>query len=593
MNNRKQRLELTWIGKDERPRLEPRILIEDSDQSYHAAVRHSDEDIFDNILIHGDNFLALKGLESDFSGQVKCVYIDPPFNTQQAMENYEDGLEHSIWLSLMRDRIEAIHRLLHEEGTLFIHIDDNELGYLIALADEVFGRSNRCYVITFRQASATGHKSINPGCVSTTNFILIYAKNKERWTPNRVYTSRERDKRYNQFILNPEDDFESWNIVPLTRGISHSLKISEKDVRALAKSDPESIDRFVLENPQQVIRLAVPDYNAVSKDARSIIDLSKKQKDRIFRLERDDYSDFYFFGGQRILFYTDKLKLIDGVYVAGEPLTTLWDDVLSNNLHNEGGVRFPKGKKPEALIKRCLELATRKGDLVLDSFAGSGTTGAVAHKMARRWIMVELGDSCQTHIVPRLTRVIDGTDTSGITQSQNWKGGGGFRHYRLAPSLLEKDGWGNWVISRSYSPAMLTEAVCKLMGFTYEPSETHYWMHGRSSETDFIYVTTQSLTHEQLRAISEEVGDERSLLICCKAFRANIDTLTNLTVRKIPQAVLRKCEWGKDDYSLNVAALPMAEPDEVAGQEKESSGKRYRRRVAPGQDDLFEREAGE
>ncbi len=225
--------------------------------------------------------------------------------------------------------------------------------------------------------------------------------------------------------------------------------------------------------------------------------------------------------------------------------------------------------KPERLIQRVLELATNPGDLVLDSFAGSGTTGAAAQKMGRRWIMVELGEHCHTHIIPRLKKVIDGDDRGGITEAVGWKGGGGFRYYRLAPSLLEKDRWGNWVISRDYNPAMLAEAVCKLMGFIYEPSETHYWMHGRSSETDFIYVTTQSLTHEQLRAISEDVGDERSLLICCKAFRANVDSFDNLTVKKIPQVVLRKCEWARDDYSLNVANLPMAEPesqDELASE---------------------------
>lgn len=146
----------------------------------------------------------------------------------------------------------------------------------------------------------------------------------------------------------------------------------------------------------------------------------------------------------------------------------------------------------------------------------------------------------------------------------DWQGGGGFRYYRLAPSLLEKDRWGNWVIAKTYNAAMLTEAVCKLMGFTYAPSEQVYWMHGFSSERDFLYVTTQSLTHDQLRGLSEEVGDERSLLICCKAFRStNLDAFQNLTVKKIPQTVLRKCEWGKDDYSLNVANLPMApKPEE-------------------------------
>jgi adenine-specific DNA-methyltransferase len=172
--------------------------------------------------------------------------------------------------------------------------------------------------------------------------------------------------------------------------------------------------------------------------------------------------------------------------------------------------------------------------------------------------MVELGEHCHTHIIPRLKKVIDGEDPGGITEAVGWKGGGGFRYYRLAPSLMKKDGWGKWVISSAYNPAMLAEAVCKLMAFTYAPSDTHYWMQGYSSEHDFIYVTTQSLTAAQLRAISEEVGENRSLLICCKAFRANIDGFENLFVRKIPQAVLDKCEWGKDDYSLSVANLPPA-----------------------------------
>jgi adenine-specific DNA-methyltransferase len=210
--------------------------------------------------------------------------------------------------------------------------------------------------------------------------------------------------------------------------------------------------------------------------------------------------------------------------------------------------------KPERLLKRILDIATNPGDLVLDSFAGSGTTGAVAQKMGRRWIMVELGEHCRTHIVPRLRKVIDGQDPGGITEAVGWQGGGGYRYYRLAPSLLAKDKWDNWVISQQYNPAMLAEAVCKLMGFTYAPSETHYWLQGHSSESDFIYVTTQSLTHDQLKAIAAEVGEERSLLICCKAFKATVDAFPNLTVRKIPHSVLRRCEWGRDDYSLNVPA---------------------------------------
>ncbi|MRN65417.1 site-specific DNA-methyltransferase [Brucella sp. 10RB9213] len=594
---RKQRLELTWIGKDDRPRLEPRILLEDEDKSYHAKARVTDHDVFDNILIHGDNLLALKALEQQFAGQVNCIYIDPPFNTGQAFEHYDDGVEHSLWLSLMRDRLALLKILLADTGTIFIHIDDNELGYLIALADEVFGRRNRRYVITFKQGSATGHKAINPGCVNTTNFLLIYSKSPDSWIPNRVYTSVGVDRRYNQFIDNVEDDYANWKIVPIMQAFARYQGIDEKKARKLAKDEPEVFDQWVIDTAGSVVQLVNPDYDSVGEETREMIDLSTNKPDRIFRQVRSGYPDIYLRDGKRIIFYSTKLKEIDGKLVSAEPLTTLWDDLLSNNLHQEGGVKFPKSKKPEALIKRCLELATKPGDLVLDSFAGSGTTGAVAHKMSRRWIMVELGEHSTTHIIPRLKSVVDGTDASGVTKAVSWKGGGGFRYYRVAPSLLEKDAWGNWVISKDYDPAKVAQAVCKLMGFDYQPDETHYWMQGRSSETDFIYITTQVLTHEQLAAIAEEVGDERTLLVCCKAFRANPDAFPNLTIRKIPQAVLRKCEWGKDDYSLNVANLPEAppepeEPDDAAPMSTARPAQERGNGKAVTQKDLFSQEAG-
>lgn len=562
MTSRKK-LELTWIGKENRPRLEPRILREDPTFSYHAPHKISDNDIFDNILVQGDNLLALKALEQKYTEKVKCIYIDPPFNTGQAMEHYDDGVEHSLWLSLMSDRIRLLYSLLSEDGTFFAHIDDNELGYFIVLLDEIFGRANRLYVVTFKQGAPTGHKAINPGCVSTSNFILIYAKDKSKWKPNRVFTARERDDRYNQFIQNKTDDYRDWQVTTLMKAYASSKNLREADARRKIRDNPKLLDEFVISNAESVIQIAQPNYDGVSAAAKELIDHSKYNPDEIFRLERADYSDMYIKNGKRFLFYIDKLKLIDGQYVSGEPLTTIWDDLLSNNLHNEGGVDFPKGKKPEALIKRILELSTQPGDLVLDSFAGSGTTGAVAHKMGRRWIMVEQGEQATTHIYPRLQRVINGTDSSGVTNAVEWRGGGGFRFYRLAPSLLEKDRFGNWVINKKYDSAMLAEAICKLEGFTYAPSDTIYWQQGRSSESDFIYVTTQTLSREQLAQIGEDVGSNRSLLICCSAFRLKDQSeFPNLTLKKIPKAVLNRCEWGKDDYSLAINNLPTATPEQ-------------------------------
>lgn len=543
--------------------MEPRILLEDTSKSFHAKHRVTDKDIFDNRLIFGDNLLALKALEADFAGKVKCVYIDPPFNTQQAFEHYDDGVEHSIWLSLVRDRLEILRKLLTNDGTLFVHIDDNELGYLIVLLDEIFGRPNRVSVVTFKQGSATGHKSINPGVVSTSNFVVIYAKNKIAWKPNRIFTARtERDKRYGQFIENYDDDFTKWRFITLSKAFALSVQLPERGLKkALGNEYEEKLIEFVATNASRVVRLARPDYNAVSSDARTMIDASRVNKDEVMLLKREGYSDMYFVGGERILFYADKLKLIDGEYVAGEPLTSIWDDILSNNLHNEGGVEFPKGKKPEALIKRCFDLATAPGDLVLDSFAGSGTTGAVAHKMGLRWIMVELGEHCHTHIIPRLQRVIEGDDQSGISKAENWHGGGGFRYYTIAPSLLRQDAYGQWVINKEYNAEMLAQALCKLEGFTYAPSDAHYWQHGSSTENDFIYVTTQTLNADQLQVLSDEVGEGRTLLVCCGAFRGATDRFLNLTLKKIPKMVLQKCEWGHDDYSLKVENLPMKQPE--------------------------------
>ncbi len=246
------------------------------------------------------------------------------------------------------------------------------------------------------------------------------------------------------------------------------------------------------------------------------------------------------------------------------PFPTIWADLHTTRQAKahlkdvfDGEVMFDT-PKPEPLIQRVIELATNPGDLVLDSFLGSGTTAAVAHKMGRRWIGIELGEHCHTHCLPRLKKVVDGADPGGITEAVGWKGGGGFRYYRLAPSLLTQDKWGHWVISSEYNAPMLAEALCKLEGFTFAPSETVYWQQGHSTERDFIYTTTSNLSDDQLQQLSEEVGPERSLLVLCSAFRGRKEGYANLTVKKIPNTVLSRCEWGKDDYSLNVENLPKA-----------------------------------
>jgi len=586
----KTKLELTWIGKENRHKLEPRILLEDPSKSYHAAHRVSDKDTFDNMLIFGDNLLALKALEAEYTGKIKCIYIDPPFNTGEAFEHYDDGVEHSVWLSLMRNRLDILYSLLSSNGTLLVHIDDNELGYLIVLLDEIFGRSNRKYIVTFKQSSVSGPKAINPGLVTTGSYILIYAKDSNNWVPKKIFIPTDRDSRYSKYITNINEPYERWKLITLREALAIAEGVELKALKVLYPQKDEleaRIEEFVLSEPHRVVRTARVAPKDINQSCRPQLELSKSNPGKVFKGERPGKSDIYFLNGEQLIFYSSKAKKMDGKWVSGQAAPTIWGDLLSNNLHNEGGVRFPNGKKPETLIKRILELCTDPGDYVLDSFAGSGTTGAVAHKMGRRWIMVELEGHCHTHCIPRLKSVIDGSDQSGISKAVNWQGGGGFRYYSLAPTLIVQDEWGNAVINSEYNSAMLAEAMCKLHGFKYVPSDEFYWMQGQSSESDFVYVTTQFMSAAMLEKISEEVGPDRSLLICCNAFNVKPDRFENLTLKKIPKSVLHKCEWGHDDYSLEINNLPKA-PEKPIEEEKEKPRKKRTKQQRRAEATLFE-----
>ncbi len=561
MTNR-QKLELTWIGKDARPKLEPRILLGDPEKSHHAKHRVTSADFFDNQLIFGDNLLALKALEQEFTGKVKCVFIDPPYNTGSAFTHYDDGVEHSIWLSLIRDRLEIIRRLLSEDGSLWITIDDNEAHYLKVLCDEIFGRANFVSNAIWQKKYTVSNDS--KWLAETHDHVLIYARNKEGWRPNRLGRTAEMDSRYR----NPDGHAKGpWKATPLYAKRTGSEK--------------EQAFEFIFKNG---VTWSPPKGSSPRFPADA--------------LRRMDNNDEIWFGSDGKANPSRKTFLSE-LKLSEPPAPTIW-------LHTEVGQNHEAREevkainpddafatpKPERLLQRVLALATNPGDLVLDSFAGSGTTGAVAHKMGRRWIMIELGEHCHTHIIPRLKKVIDGEDQGGISQAVEWKGGGGFRYYRLAPSLLQQDRWGQWVINKDYDAEMLAEAICKLEGFTYAPSDAHYWQHGTSTENDFIYVTTQSLTPEQLQALSDEVGEGRSLLVCCSAFRGDANRYPNLTVKKIPKMVLSRCEWGHDDYSLNVENLPMASAPEqaVTASAPASNVRKAVKAVDAGQAGLFDAE---
>ncbi len=525
----KTKLELTWIGKENRPRLEPRILIEDEALSHHADQRR-DGDLFDNVLIKGDNLLALKALESNYAGSVKCIYIDPPYNTGSAFEYYDDGLEHSAWLTLMRERLVILWTLLSVDGSIWISIDDREMPYLRVLMDEICGRASFVAQNVWQKRYSRDNTS---AIGDVHEYIVVYAKNKEAFKEcrNRIPL----DEKSSAVYKNLNDDARGrWRAVPMTgAGFRSNMMYPIEGPDGKIHTPPEGRHWSCLE----------PEYFKLKEAGRIYFGKSGGGAPNVIRyLSEVEGLTPWTWWPQEDVGHTDEAKKESHVLFGRE-------------------AAFPT-PKPERLLKRILEIASNPGDLVLDSFAGSGTTGAVAHKMGRRWIMVELGDHCETHIVPRMNRVIGGEDGGGITGAVGWKGGGGYRYFKLAPSLLEKDQFDQWVISKAYNAEMLAEAMCKHFGFTYEPSTDTYWMQGASSETDFIYVTTNSLTHEQLRTISDEVGPDRTLLICCKAFEGgNANSFANLTIRKIPGAILDRCEWGKDDYSLKIEALPLIEDE--------------------------------
>jgi adenine-specific DNA-methyltransferase len=561
----KTKLELTWIGKDKRPKLEPRILLEDPSLSYHAKHRVSENDQFDNKLIFGDNLLALKALEQEYAGKVKCVFIDPPYNTGSAFSHYDDGLEHSIWLSLIRDRLEIIRSLLSDDGSLWITIDDNEAHYLKVLCDEIFGRVNFVSNVVWQKKSSPSNDA--KWISDNHDHILVFAKNKNIWRPTKL----ERSEAQNAIYKN-SDEYD---------GIDQFGKFYGRGSWFAGDMTVKTISENAL------YEITTPSGRKVKPaDGRAWV-YSKQKFDELCA---DNRITFGKEGNnkpciKRFLTEVEESKIVP-------KSVWLYEEVGENRNARQEIKKFNSidpfsTPKPEKLLERILHLATNENDLVLDSFAGSGTTGAVAHKMGRRWIMIELGEHCHTHIIPRLKKVVDGEDQGGISKVTNWQGGGGFRYYSLAPSLLEQDRWGNWVVNKNYNPAMLAEALCKLEGFTSAPSDSQWWNHGYSSEQDFIYVTTQNLSHQQLEELSDEVGGDRSLLVCSTAFRGKSDQFQNLTLKKIPKMVLSRCEWAHDDYSLNVANLPMAQPEPEIVKPKKVSLKQ----ANTDQGDLFDEKA--
>lgn len=570
-----QKLELTWIGKGEEPKLEPRILIHDKEKSY------GDENT-ENMLIHGDNLLALKALEQDYAGKIKCIYIDPPYNTGARINadgeevGYDDGLEHSEWLCMMEPRLRLLEKLLKDDGTLIVQIDDNEYARLYLLMSEIFG-SSKLKTICVKMSEPTGVKMshvINSGSIPKLKEYLIIAKKdgiknlfieripKDKWDDeyNRYLDGITKDE---ISLLKKIRDNENRTKVDIEICDKILSKISLRNLTEVYReyniiTEQEKLD-FNFNNAWRIVQIA-----SMSGGAKDLADQKRSETKNVFYSIVTPKKKMYFIKGdydQSVR--TPRIKLL----IADDYLTVhpgdFWQDIKTTGLDNEGGVDFKKGKKPEALIKRIIEMASNEGDYVLDSFAGSGTTGAVAHKLKRKWIMIEMGPHCYTHTSKRICKVINGEDNQGISNTVHFKGGGGFKFYELAPSLLKKDKYGQFVIDKeNYNPEMLASAVAKINGYRYHPDEEVFWKQGKSTESSYIFTTDKYVTAQYVDMLASELAKNERLLICCPAFDSGLNnSYENIILKKIPESVLDKCQFGVQNYNMNIIELD--EFDEV------------------------------
>ena len=434
---KKTKLELTWIGKNKQPHIEPCMYQEDPSKSYHAPNKVTENDIFDNKLIFGDNLTALKAMEHEYAGKVKCVYIDPPYNTGNSFEHYADSLDHASWLSSMRDRLVCLRSLLGDEGFICCHIDDSEGPYLKILMDELFGRDK--YIGTMYVHIRNANKMLKQDMIFHKQIEQVHVYRKQKDTQPNL---NSKPKNFDKFCFYVEEKKPGKEF---TLG-NKKVVMFDKDSFVIKKSDGSEDGLKEIWATGSIL-----DGNSSGRFFRDYID-GRVSDDGLGVLYKvygigDDKFDYRYFTGPK------RKGATKGKYFQGVPLKQLENpDAVQNtpienfydlagsfgNCRHEGGVDFRSGKKPEKLLETILKHFSNPGDLVLDTFGGSGTTAAVAHKMGRRWITMEIGEQCLTHIVPRLQRVIDGSDQGGISKSVKWRGGGGFRFYN--PVQVNKKG---------------------------------------------------------------------------------------------------------------------------------------------------------
>lgn len=556
------KLELTWYGKDKPIKVEPRILIENKELSNTAKDENTE-----NMLIHGDNLLALKALEKKYSGKIKCIYIDPPYNTGSAFEHYDDNLEHSTWLSLMKPRLEILWNLLTDDGLIAIQIDDNEFAHLFLLMSEICGRSN-LKTICVKMASVNKIGSIP----KLKEFIILAKKDgirnldlekipKSGWDSEyRTYCSNISDEDLKKVKTILENDNRSDADIDYVDKVVKNIEF--RNVKEVAQKLGEVADEaWCFKNANRIVQFATltggaRDLAINKKNTYSVVPsvFSIQTNQKKLYLIRGDFNTDTKLSRCKLLFADLYLTINPG---------DLWTDIKTTGLDNEGNVDFKNGKKPERLVYRIIRMNTKPNDLILDSFLGSGTTAAVAHKMKRRYIGIEMGDHAYTHCKVRLDKVIDGSDQGGISKSLNWQGGGGYRFYELAPTLINKDAFDEPIINKEYSAEMLASAVALHEGFEYKPSSETFWKQSVGNENSYLFVTTRHVDLAYLSGIKESMEDNEYLIIACKSFAQEANgKFPNIKIKKIPQMLLDKCEFGRDNYNLNIIAPPTYEDEE-------------------------------
>lgn len=417
--------------------LEPKVLTnakridKDGEKPLDLFNRNENGTITDNLIIKGNNLLALHTLKEEFVGKVKLIYIDPPYNTGNDSFQYNDSFNHSTWLTFIKNRLEVAKNLLLPEGTIAISIDHNEIGYMICLLDEVFGKQNRKNIISIKRSSVSGAKVINPGVVNVSEFLVLYSKSTQNWKPKKVFRAKERDDRYNNYISNINDEPENWRYESVLDAFAKFKNIPKSKLKKeLGVNYEIDLENFFIDNRERIIRFAGLDDKSISEGVKEVKYKSKDDDSKTYVFKRENHNDYYLWKGNAILFFKDRLIQVEGQWKFGEMISDIWNDVLPNDIHNEGGVTLRKGKKPEKLLNRLIELCSDENEIIMDYHLGSGTTAAVSHKMKRQYIGIEQLDYNENDSVIRLKNVING-EQSGISKTVNWQGGGSFVYLEL------------------------------------------------------------------------------------------------------------------------------------------------------------------